>query len=235
VNAVTLGNVSFDYVLVGATSIAKCTQRHAIAVMRCLAADVVDKANSGHPGMPISMSPVAYVLWKYFINVDPEKPQWLNRDRFVLSNGHGYDLLYMVLHLAGFKVSLEDLMNFRQVDSITPGHPEFYQTPGVDATTGSLGQGFANSVGMAMAQEHVAARANTDKIVVSDNYTYAFCSDGDLTEGVALEAMAQAGHHKLGKLIVIYDDNKITIDGSTDVAITEDIYKVAEGYHWHVQ
>jgi len=210
-------------------------QHTSVATLRCLAGDVVEKANSGHPGMPIGMSPCGYVLWKYFLNVAPQDSKWFNRDRFVLSNGHGCVLHYILLHLAGFKVTMDDLKNFRQLDSNTPGHPEYGWTDGIDATTGPLGQGITNCVGMAMAQQHLASRFNTDAHKVCDNFIYTFCGDGDLMEGVALEALSMAGHHKLGNLIVLYDDNNITIDGSTGLAFTEDIPTVVSGFGWHVQ
>ncbi len=211
-------------------------QRKAVATMRCLAGDIVEKANSGHPGMPIGMSAVAYVLWKYYINVSPSNPHWIGRDRFLLSNGHGCALIYLLLHLAGFNLTMDDLKSFRQLDSKTPGHPEFGHTPGVDATTGPLGQGIGNSVGMAIAQAHLSARFNdVEGLNPFDHYTYVFHGDGCLMEGVALEAIAQAGHHKLGRLIFFYDDNQITIDGETELAFTEDVTKLFEAYGWGVQ
>jgi len=210
-------------------------QHTSVATMRCLASDIVERANSGHPGMPIGMSPCGYVLWKYFLNVSTSDSKWFNRDRFVLSNGHGCALHYLMLHLAGFKVTMDDLKNFRQLDSNTPGHPEYGWTDGIDATTGPLGQGITNCVGMAMASQHLAARFNTENNKVVDNFIYAFCGDGDLMEGVALEALSVAGHHKLGNLIVIYDDNHITIDGCTSLAFTEDIPTVLKGFGWDVQ
>ncbi len=194
--------------------------------------DAVQKANSGHPGMPMGMADVAYVLWAEFMNHNPKNPKWFNRDRFILSAGHGSMLLYSLLHLTGYELSLEEIKNFRQWGSLTPGHPEVGHTPGVETTTGPLGQGFANGVGMAMAEAHLAAIYNADKFPV-DHYTYAIVSDGDLMEGVTQEAASLAGHLKLGKLIYYYDDNKITIDGSTDLAFTEDVQKRFEAYGWH--
>jgi transketolase len=210
-------------------------QNTVVATIRTLSADVVQKANSGHPGMPIGMAAIAYTLWSQYYHNAPKNSKWINRDRFVLSNGHGCVLQYVMLHLAGFNVTLDNLKNFRQLDSNTPGHPEFGWTDGIDATTGPLGQGLANLVGMAMAQYHLGARFNTEETQVLDHFLYGFCSDGDLMEGVALEALSQAGHHKLGNLIMIYDDNKITIDGSTGLAMTEDIAQIAQGYGWHIE
>lgn len=231
-----LANANTDIQVRTASGIIKPFIQHtSVATMRCLASDMVEKANSGHPGMPIGMSPCGYVLWKYFLNVSPKNSKWFNRDRFVLSNGHGCTLHYVLLHLTGFKVTMDDLKNFRQLDSITPGHPEYGWTDGIDATTGPLGQGITNCVGMAMASKHFAARFNTEDQTLMDNFIYTFCGDGDLMEGVALEALSVAGHHKLGNLIVLYDDNKITIDGSTELAFTEDIPTVATGFGWHVQ
>jgi transketolase len=210
-------------------------QHTTVAAMRCLAGDIVERANSGHPGMPIGMSPTAYVLWKYFINVAPKDSKWMNRDRFVLSNGHGCVLQYILLHLTGFKISMDDLKSFRQIDSVTPGHPEYMHTDGVEATTGPLGQGIANCVGMAIAEQHLAARFNEPDNKLLDHFVYVFCGDGCLMEGVGLEALSLAGHLKLGNLILFYDDNNISIDGSTSLTFTDDIPTVASGFGWHVQ
>jgi transketolase len=207
----------------------------AINTIRFLAVDGVQKANSGHPGMPMGCAPIGYVLYAKYMDYNPSNPQWYNRDRFILSAGHGSMLLYSLLHLTGFEVSLDDLKNFRQFGSITPGHPEYHLTPGVETTTGPLGQGFANAVGMAIAQKHLSAIFNKDDIKIIDHFIYGICSDGDLMEGVSHEAASLAGHLKLGNLIFFYDDNEISIDGSTDLAFTEDVGKRFEAYYWHVQ
>ena len=193
----------------------------AVQNIRCLAADTVQKANSGHPGAPMGMAPISTLLWGETMNFDPAAPEWHNRDRFVLSNGHASTLIYSMLHLCGYKVSMDDLKQFRQLGSITPGHPERHVTPGVEVTTGPLGQGISNAVGMAMAEAHLAATFNKPDATVVDHKTWVFCGDGCLMEGVAQEALSLAGHLALEKLCIIYDDNKITIDGSTDVAYTE--------------
>ncbi|KAF2716956.1 transketolase [Polychaeton citri CBS 116435] len=207
----------------------------AIDTIRVLAVDATFKANSGHPGAPMGMAPVAHVLFNRFMKFNPKNPNWLNRDRFVLSNGHGCMLLYSLLHLFGYKVTLDDLKAFRQVDSITPGHPEAHDTPGVEVTTGPLGQGFTNAVGLAIAQAHTAGVYNKPGFELSNNYTYTFFGDGCAMEGVASEAASTAGHLKLGNLIAIYDDNHISIDGDTKVSFTEDVTKRFEAYGWHVQ
>lgn len=207
----------------------------AIKTIRYLSADGVQKANSGHPGLPMGMAGAAYLIWTKYLRHNPKNPLWLNRDRFVLSGGHGSMLLYSLLHLTGYEVSLEDLKNFRQWGSITPGHPEYGLTPGVETTTGPLGQGFANAVGMAIAEAHLAARFNRDEFRVIDHFIYAIVTDGDLMEGVASEAASLAGHLKLGKLIFLYDDNHISIDGSTDLAFTEDRMARFAAYGWHTQ
>ncbi len=205
-----------------------------INTIRMLAVDAVQKANSGHPGLPMGAAPMAYVLWTRFLQHNPRDPQWPNRDRFVLSAGHGSMLLYAMLYLTGYDLPLEELKQFRQWDSKTPGHPEFGLTPGVETTTGPLGQGFANGVGMAVAEAHLAALFNTSEHAVMDHYTYALVSDGDLMEGVAAEAASLAGHLQLGKLIYLYDDNSISLDGSTDMAFTEDVAGRFEAYGWQV-
>ncbi|KAL0947164.1 hypothetical protein HGRIS_013291 [Hohenbuehelia grisea] len=204
----------------------------AVATIRTLAADVVGKANSGHPGAPMGMAPVAHVLYSRFINANPKNSKWLNRDRFVLSNGCA--LQYILLHLAGYKLSLDDLKAFRQVDSLTPGHPEAGHTDGIEVTTGPLGQGFGNGVGLAIAQAHLGALYNKPGFDLIDNYTYVFCGDGCLMEGVASEAASLAGHLQLGNLIVIYDDNHISIDGDTAVAFTENVEQRFLSYNWQV-
>ena len=206
-----------------------------INTIRTLAMDAVQKANSGHPGTPMALAPLAYVLWKKYLRMNPKNPHWLNRDRFVLSNGHASMLLYAMLYLSGYDVSLEDLKNFRQWESITPGHPEYGLTPGVETTTGPLGQGFMNGVGMAIAEAHLAARFNRGDYKIIDHFTYAFCSDGDLMEGASHEAASVAGHLGLGKLIYFYDDNHISIEGPTEISYSDDVVKRFEGYHWHVQ
>ncbi len=211
------------------------TDHAAINTLRFLSVDAVQKANSGHPGMPMGCAPIAYTLYAKHMRHNPENPNWVNRDRFILSNGHGSMLLYSILHLCGYKISMEDIKNFRQWDSITPGHPEYHLTPGVETTTGPLGQGFANAVGMAIAESYLASMFNKDDIRILDHYIYGICSDGDLMEGVSHEAASIAGHLKLGRLIFFYDDNGITIDGSTDLAFSEDIAKRFDAYGWHVQ
>ena len=205
-----------------------------INTIRFLAVDAVQKANSGHPGMPMGCAPIAYSLYSKYLNHNPANPKWLNRDRFVLSAGHGSVLLYSSLHLCGYKISMDDLKSFRQFGSITPGHPEYGLTDGIETTTGPLGQGFANAVGMAIAQEYLAAMFNKPDIKILDHYIYGICSDGDLMEGISHEAASLAGHLKLGKLIFFYDDNKITIDGSTSLAFSEDVGKRFEAYGWQV-
>ncbi|CAK7212557.1 Transketolase [Sporothrix eucalyptigena] len=207
----------------------------AINTIRTLAADAIAKAKSGHPGAPLGMAPAAHVLFSRFLKFNPKNPQWLNRDRFVLSNGHGCMLLYGMLHLAGYAVSIEDIKQFRQIDSLTPGHPEANHTPGVEVTTGPLGQGIASAVGLAMAEAHSAAVFNKEGFPVFDNYTYCFVGDGCLMEGVASEACSLAGHLQLGSLIVVWDDNHICIDGDTNSAFREDVLKRYEAYGWHTQ
>ena len=205
-----------------------------INTIRTLSLDAIQKANSGHPGLPLGMAPAAYVLWTKFMRHDPKDPRWFGRDRFLLSGGHGSMLLYSLLHLTGYDLSMDEIKRFRQLGSKTAGHPENILTPGVEVTTGPLGQGFANGVGMGIAQAHMAAKFNKKGFAVADNYIYAICSDGDLMEGVAYEAASVAGHLKLGNLIYLYDDNRITIDGSTDLAFTEDVSKRFEACGWHV-
>jgi len=206
-----------------------------INTLRTLAMDMVQRANSGHPGMPMGAADMAYVLWTRFLRHNPANPHWPDRDRFVLSAGHGSTLLYSLLHLTGYDLPLEELMSFRQWGSCTPGHPEYGCAPGVETTTGPLGQGFANGVGMAIAEAYLAARFNRPGHKIVDHYVYAIVSDGDLMEGIASEAASLAGHLRLGKLIYLYDDNRVTIEGSTDLAFTEDRGKRFEAYGWHVQ
>lgn len=205
-----------------------------INTIRTLSLDAVQKANSGHPGLPLGMAPAAYVLWTKFLRHNPKNPKWFNRDRFLLSAGHGSMLLYSLLHLTGYDLPLEELKRFRQLHSKTPGHPENVLTPGVEITTGPLGQGFANGVGMGIAQKHLAALYNKPGNAVVDHFIYCICSDGDLMEGVSYESASLAGHLKLDNLIYLYDDNHVTIDGFTDLAFTEDVTKRFEAAEWHV-
>lgn len=203
-------------------------------VIRGLAADGVQKANSGHPGAPLGLADVSAVLFFDFLKHNPANSKWPNRDRFVLSGGHASMLLYSLLHLSGYQVSVDDLKNFRQLGSNTPGHPEYGDTDGVETTTGPLGQGIANAVGMAIGERMAAARFNRPGLEVVDHYTYVLAGDGDLMEGVSSEASSLAGHLKLGKLIVIYDSNRITIEGSTDLAFTESVKDRYLAYGWQV-
>ncbi len=205
-----------------------------INTIRFLAVDAVEKAHSGHPGMPMGAAPMAYVLWDRFLKHNPLDPKWPDRDRFVLSAGHGSMLLYALLHLTGYDLPMEELMRFRQWGSMTPGHPEYGHTPGVETTTGPLGQGFANGVGMAVAERYLAAHFNRPGFPVVDHHTYGIVSDGDLMEGISHEAASLAGHLGLGKLIYLYDDNHISIDGDTSLAFSEDVPKRFEGYGWQV-
>ena len=203
--------------------------------IRALAMDAVQRANSGHPGTPMALAPLAYVLWQRHLRYNPANPDWFGRDRFVLSCGHACMLLYAVLYLTGYDLSLDDLKQFRQWGSRTPGHPEHGRTPGVEATTGPLGQGVGNAVGMALAEAHLAARFNRPGHAIVDHHTYFLASDGDLMEGVSHEACSLAGHLRLGKLIGIYDDNRITIDGATALTLSDDTAKRFESYGWHVE
>ena len=206
-----------------------------INTIRTLSMDAVQQANSGHPGTPMALAPLAYVLWTQFLRHNPRNPKWFNRDRFVLSCGHASMLLYAMLHLTGYELSLEEIKNFRQWGSKTPGHPEYGITPGVETTTGPLGQGIMNSVGMAMAEAHLSAVFNRAGHSIVDHHTYAFCSDGDLMEGASHEAASLAGHLGLGKLICVYDDNRISIEGETGLTYSDDAKKRFEAYHWHVR
>lgn len=205
-----------------------------INTIRMLSADMVEKAKSGHPGMPMGAAAMAYVLWTKFLKHNPKNPDWLNRDRFILSAGHGSALLYSLLHLSGYDVSMNDIKNFRQWGSKTAGHPEYGLTPGVEMTTGPLGQGFATGVGMALAERLLANRYNKKQNKLIDYYIYSIVSDGDLMEGVASEAASYAGSLKLGKMIYLYDSNNISIEGSTDITFTEDVEQRFKSYHWHV-
>jgi len=202
-----------------------------VNTIKGLAMDAVQKAGCGHPGMPMGMASPATVLWREFLEHDPADPSWFDRDRFVLSCGHGSMLLYSLLHLSGYDLSLDDLKQFRQLHSKTPGHPEFGHTAGVETTTGPLGQGFANAVGMAMAERYLRETFGEE---LCDHWIYGICSDGDLMEGVSAEAASLAGHLELGRIVFLYDHNHITIDGSTDLAFTEDVGARFEAYGWHV-
>lgn len=205
-----------------------------INTIRMLSIDAIEKANSGHPGMPMGAAPMAYTLWAKFMNYNPSNPNWFNRDRFVLSAGHGSMLLYSLLYLTGYDLSLDDLKNFRQWGSKTPGHPEFGHTPGVDATTGPLGQGIAMAVGMAVAERHLASTYNRENFNIIDHYTYSICGDGDLMEGVSAEAASLAGHLKLGRLVVMYDSNDISLDGELHMSFSESVENRFKAYGWQV-
>ncbi len=205
-----------------------------VNTIRTLSMDAVQAANSGHPGAPMGLAAAAYVLWTRVLKHNPKNPQWADRDRFVLSGGHASMLLYSLLNLTGYKLSLKEIKNFRQWGSQTPGHPEYGHTPGVETTTGPLGQGFANAVGMAMAERHLAAVFNRSSQKIVDHFTYVMCGDGDLMEGITSEAASMAGHLGLGRLICIYDDNKISIEGSTNIAFTENVVARFKAYRWQV-
>lgn len=205
----------------------------AVNTLRALSVDQVEKANSGHPGLPLGAAPMAYALWAKHLKANPKQSDWIDRDRFVLSAGHGSALLYALLHAAGYDVTMEDLKGFRQMNSRTPGHPEYGWTDGVEATTGPLGQGVAQAVGMAMAEKHLAATYNTDDYSVIDHYTYALVGDGDLMEGISYEAMSYAGKMALDKLIILYDSNDISLDGDLDMSFTEDIEGRFKSQNWH--
>jgi transketolase len=209
--------------------------RLCVNTIRMLAVDEVEKAHSGHPGLPLGAAPMAYVLWDRFLRHNPRNPRWFNRDRFILSAGHGCALLYALLHLYGYDMPMEQLKQFRQFGSETPGHPEYNIDRGIEATTGPLGQGFGMGVGMALAEAHLAGCFNKEELGVVDHYTYAIVSDGDLMEGISAEAASLAGTLKLGKLIYLYDNNHISIEGSTDLAFTESVTERFRAYHWHVQ
>lgn len=214
---------------------AKNLIQKSIDTVRVLAADAVQKADSGHPGTPMALAPLGHVLWSEVMHYNPKNPDWVNRDRFVLSCGHACMLQYSYLYLTGYEISLDDIKKFRQLHSITAGHPEYGLTPGIEVTTGPLGQGFANGVGMAIAQQYMAARYNQPDFKIFDYHIYAICSDGDLMEGISAEAASLAGHIGLGNLIYFYDSNHITIEGDTDLAFDEDVSKRFEAYGWHVQ
>jgi transketolase len=221
--------------MVVATQSTKSVEELCINSIRFLAVDAIEKASSGHPGLPMGAAPMAFVLWDQFMRYNPKNPKWFNRDRFVLSAGHGSMLQYALLYLAGYdSVSIEDIKQFRQWGSATPGHPENFVTSGIEVTTGPLGQGIANGVGLALAEAHLAAKFNKPDATLVDHYTYVILGDGCNMEGISSEACSFAGHQGLGKLIALYDDNHISIDGSTDVAFTEDVSKRFEAYGWHV-
>jgi transketolase len=221
--------------MVVATQSTKSVEELCINSIRFLAVDAIEKASSGHPGLPMGAAPMAFVLWDQFMRYNPKNPKWFNRDRFVLSAGHGSMLQYALLYLAGYdSVSIEDIKQFRQWGSATPGHPENFVTSGIEVTTGPLGQGIANGVGLALAEAHLAAKFNKPDATLVDHYTYVILGDGCNMEGISGEACSFAGHQGLGKLIALYDDNHISIDGSTDVAFTEDVSKRFEAYGWHV-
>lgn len=209
-------------------------QKTTINALRILSAEAIEKANSGHPGIAMGCAPIAYTLFQNFLNCNPLDLKWNNRDRFVLSAGHGSALYYALMHLYGYGITTEDLKNFRQLNSKTPGHPEYGHTPGVETTTGPLGQGIANAVGMAMAEAHLAATYNRPGFPVVDHYTYAICGDGCLEEGISYEACSFAGANALGKLILLYDDNDITIEGDTDVTFKENVGARFAAQNWHV-
>jgi transketolase len=210
-------------------------QSRAINTLRFLSADAVEQAKSGHPGLPMGAAAMAFTLWTRHLRHNPRNPKWFGRDRFILSGGHGSMLLYSLLHLTGYDVSLDEIKRFRQWGSITPGHPEYGLTPGVETTTGPLGQGFATGVGMAIAQAHLAALFNKPGHEIVQSYIYGIVTDGDLMEGISSEAASMAGHMQLGRIIYLYDDNHVSIDGSTDLAFTEDRAMRFEAYGWHVQ
>lgn len=206
-----------------------------VNTIRTLAMDAVEKAGSGHPGTAMALAPAAFVLWDRIMKYNPQNPEWYNRDRFILSNGHASILQYAMLHLTGYDLTIDEIKQFRQWGSKTPGHPEYGHTAGIETTTGPLGQGLMNGVGMAMAEAHLASKFNRDDFNITDHHTYVFCSDGDLMEGASHEAASLAGHWGLGKLICLYDDNHISIDGDTEITYSDDVQKRFEGYHWHVQ
>ncbi len=225
---------TFTTISEGKNSMSHSIEQLSINTIRTLSIDAIEKANSGHPGMPMGAAPMAYTLWTQFMKHNPNNPTWFNRDRFVLSAGHGSMLLYSLLHLSGYDVTMDDLKNFRQWGSKTPGHPEYGHTAGVDATTGPLGQGISTAVGMAMAERHLAAKYNRDAYNVVDHYTYAICGDGDLMEGVSAEASSLAAHLGLGRLVVLYDSNDISLDGDLNRSFSESVEDRYKAYGWQV-
>ena len=206
-----------------------------VNAIRALAIDATSKAGTGHPGMPLGSAPMGYALYARFMNHNPKNPHWLNRDRYIQSAGHGSSLQYALLHLSGYDLPMKELENHRQWGSLTPGHPEVHHTAGVETTTGPLGQGLATAVGFALAEAHLAAKFNQEGFAIVDHYTYVIASDGDFMEGISAEASSLAGHLGLGKLIVLYDDNDISLDGPTKMSFTEDVLARYEAYGWHVQ
>ena len=210
------------------------TKKLCTNTIRILSAEAVEKAKSGHPGMPMGAAPMSFELWSEHMRHNPENPAWINRDRFILSAGHASMLLYSLLHLFGYGLTINDLMDFRQFGSKTPGHPEYRHTVGVETTTGPLGQGFANGVGMAIAESYLASKFNREGYEIVDHYTYVLSGDGCMMEGITSEAASLAGTLGLGKLIVLYDSNNITIEGDTDFTFREDVGKRFEAYGWHV-
>src|SRR5579872_6426863 len=223
------------YVPANSTGQSEILDNLCINTIRILSADAVQAANSGHPGMPMGAAAMAYTLWTRFLKYNPADPSWFDRDRFILSAGHGSMLLYSLLHLTGYDLPLDELKRFRKWHSKTPGHPERGETPGVEVSTGPLGQGFSNGVGMAIAEAWLAARYNRPGHKIIDHYTYAICGDGDLMEGVTQEAASLAGHLHLGKMIYLYDNNHISLAGATDLDFTEDVAKRFEAYGWHTR
>src|SRR5476651_147299 len=214
---------------------AQAIEELGINTVRVLSADAVQKANSGHPGTAMALAPMGHVLWTQFLNYNPKNPHWANRDRFILSCGHACILQYSFLHLVGYDLSMDDLKQFRQMNAKTAGHPEYGLCPGIDVTTGPLGQGVANGVGFAIAQKHLAARYNKPGFDIFDYNVYAITSDGDMMEGVSGEAASLAGHLELGNIIYLYDDNHISIEGATDITFNEDVSERFRAYGWHVQ
>jgi len=206
-----------------------------INTIRFLSLDQIERAKSGHPGMPLGAAHIAHLIFSRFLKFNPKNPKWIDRDRFVLSAGHASAMLYATLFVNGYDITLDDLKRFRQLDSITPGHPESWLTPGVETTTGPLGQGLGNSVGMAIAEKYLSSYFNRKGFNIIDHYTYVVCSDGDLMEGVSSEVGALAGHLKLNKLIVIWDNNRVSIDGPTSLAWSENVVERFEAFGWHVQ
>ena len=205
----------------------------AVSAIRALSIAQIEKANSGHPGLPMGAAPMAYVLWNKFLKANPKNSTWFDRDRFVLSAGHGSAMLYSMLHIAGYEVSIDDLKEFRQLNAKTAGHPERGHIDGVEVTTGPLGQGIAQAVGLAIAEKHLAALYNKEDVQIIDHYTYALCGDGDLMEGISYEAMSLAGHLNLSKLILLYDSNDVCLDGATSTPFPDDVKKRAEALNWN--
>src|SRR5699024_1791103 len=227
--------IKLTYILGGKQKMStQYIEQTSINTIRTLAIDAIEKANSGHPGLPMGAAPMAYTLWTDFMKHNPKNSKWFNRDRFVLSAGHGSMLLYSLLHLSGYDVTIDDLKNFRHWESRTPGHPEYGFTDGVEATTGPLGQGIAMAVGMAMAEAHLSARYNRENYSVIDHHTYALISDGDLMEGISHESASLAGHLGLGKLIALYDSNDISLDGELNRSFSDETKNRFEAYGWQV-